>query len=86
LLLSLEKAGAHMGQRGRRPKPMAMKVLEGNPGKRDLNTGEPTPRKRAPRCPSWLEEEAKKEWKRMCRQLEEIGILTPSSQPYSFSL
>ena len=65
-----------MAQRGRKPKPTAMKVLEGNPGKRDLNTGEPTPRKRAPRCPSWLEEEAKKEWKRMCRQLEQLGILT----------
>ena len=27
-----------MAQRGRKPKPTAVKVLEGNPGKRSLNT------------------------------------------------
>ena len=65
-----------MAQRGRKPKPTAVKVLEGNPGKRSLNTAEPKPEKKAPRCPSWLEEEAKKEWKRMAKQLEQLGILT----------
>lgn len=49
-----------MAQRGRKPKPTAVKVLEGNPGKRSLNTREPQPEKKAPRCPSWLEDEAKK--------------------------
>ena len=65
-----------MAQRGRKPKPTAVKVLEGNPGKRSLNTKEPKPEKKAPRCPSWLEDEAKKEWKRMAKQLEHLGILT----------
>lgn len=65
-----------MAQRGRKPKPTAEKVLEGNPGKRSLNTAEPKPEKKAPRCSSWLEDEAKKEWKRMCKQLEQLGILT----------
>lgn len=65
-----------VAQRGRKPKPTAVKVLEGNPGKRSLNTGEPKPEKKAPRCPAWLEDEAKKEWKRMCKQLEQLGILT----------
>lgn len=65
-----------MAQRGRKPKPTAVKVLEGNPGKRSLNTAEPKPEKKAPRCPSWLEDEAKKEWKRMSKQLEQLGILT----------
>ena len=50
-----------MAQRGRKPKPTAMKVLEGNPGGRPLNKNEPKPDKKAPRCPAWLEEEAKKE-------------------------
>ena len=54
-----------VAQRGRKPKPTAVKVLEGNPGKRSLNTGEPKPEKKAPRCPAWLEDEAKKEWRRM---------------------
>ena len=40
-----------MAQRGRKPKPTAVKVLEGNPGKRSLNTAEPKPEKKAPRCP-----------------------------------
>ena len=65
-----------MAQRGRKPKPTAVKVLEGNPGKRSLNTAEPKPDKKAPRCPAWLEDEAKKEWKRMAKQLEHLGILT----------
>ena len=42
-------------QSGRKPKPTAVKALEGNPGKRSLNTGEPKPEKKAPRCPAWLE-------------------------------
>ena len=31
---------------GRNPKPTAQKVLEGNPGKRELNTKEPKPEKK----------------------------------------
>ena len=37
-----------VAQRGRKPKPTAVKVLEGNPGKRSLNTGEPKPEKKGP--------------------------------------
>ena len=65
-----------MAQRGRKPKPTALKMLEGNPGGRPLNTKEPKPEKKAPRCPSWLEDEAKKEWKRMAKVLENMGLLT----------
>ena len=65
-----------MAQAGRKPKPTAIKRLEGNPGKRKLNDQEPMPAKKAPKCPIWLEVEAKKEWRRTARQLEELGILT----------
>ena len=65
-----------MAQRGRKPKPTAVKVLEGNPGKRQLNELEPKPEKKAPKCPVWLDKEAKKEWRRISKQLEELGILT----------
>lgn len=65
-----------MAQRGRKPKPTAIKVLEGNPGKRPLNKNEPKPEKKAPKCPPWLEAEAKKEWRRMSKTLEAIGVLT----------
>ncbi|OLR55055.1 terminase [Hornefia porci] len=65
-----------MATRGRKPTPTAIKMLEGNPGKRSLNTNEPKPKKNAPRCPAWLEDEAKKEWKRMSKVLEQMGLLT----------
>ena len=65
-----------MAQRGRKPQPTALKMLEGNPGGRPVNTNEPKPEKKAPRCPSWLEDEAKKEWKRMAKVLEQMGLLT----------
>ena len=65
-----------MAQRGRKPKPTAIKELEGNPGKRALNKNEPKPKKSAPKCPVWLDAEAKKEWRRASKQLEALGILT----------
>jgi P27 family predicted phage terminase small subunit len=66
-----------MAQRGRKPKPTAVKVLEGNPGKRQLNMFEPKPKKGAlPKCPAWLEDEAKEEWKRLAKNLHELGLLT----------
>lgn len=65
-----------MATRGRKPKPTAMKELEGNPGKHPLNTSEPKPNKKAPACPKWLEPEAKKEWRRLAKQFG----LTPSSR------
>ena len=61
---------------GRKPKPTAIKVLEGNPGKRKLNENEPKPVKKAPPCPKWLEPEAKKEWRRLAKALEAMGVLT----------
>lgn len=45
---------------GRKPKPTAVKKLEGNPGKRKLNTKEPVPAKGMPACLDWLMPEAKK--------------------------
>lgn len=49
-----------MAQRGRKPIPTAIKELEGNPGKRALNKKEPKPKRKAPKCPMWLDIEAKK--------------------------
>lgn len=57
-------------------KPTALKILEGNPGKRALNKNEPKPEPVAPKCPAWLDLEAKREWKRMAPQLERLGLLT----------
>lgn len=65
-----------MATRGRKPKPTAMKVLEGNPGKRPLNAHEPVPPRGNIECPDWLEDEAKREWERLAPSLEAMGVLT----------
>ena len=61
---------------GRKPKPTAVKKLEGNPGKRKLNKNEPVPAKGMPECPDWLLPEAKAEWERLCEKLSDMGVLT----------
>lgn len=71
-----------MAQRGRKPKPTAVKVLEGNPGKRSLNTNEPKPQKKTPRCPAWLEAEAKKEWKEAEEFITQHGTIVKTPSGY----
>lgn len=61
---------------GRRPKPTALKLLAGNPGRRPLNADEPQPRAGVPDCPSHLDKEAKAEWERISVELELAGLLT----------
>jgi P27 family predicted phage terminase small subunit len=58
------------------PKPTALKVLEGNPGKRPLNTNEPRPPAEAPEAPQWLDTEALAEWNRVVPSLDALGLLT----------
>ncbi len=62
--------------RGRKPKPTALKLIEGNPGKRPINGREPKPPSGVPTCPSHLSASAKAEWKRLARTLNDIGLLT----------
>lgn len=61
---------------GRKPKPTALKLIDGNPGKRPINKNEPRPTPKAPKCPSWLHRDAKKEWRRLAKELESLGLLT----------
>lgn len=61
---------------GRKTKPTAVKKLEGNPGKRKLNSKEPVPAKGMPACPDWLMSEAKKEWERLAELMNQMGVLT----------
>ena len=62
--------------RGRKPKPTALKVIGGNPGKRPIRGTEPTPPASLPTCPAHLSAPAKAEWKRLAKSLHKIGILT----------
>lgn len=62
--------------RGRKPKPTALKVLAGNPGKRPLNRAEPKPTLAMPECPEELSPAAKTEWARMVQELAPLKMLT----------
>lgn len=62
--------------RGRIPKPTAIKLAEGNRGKRPLNAHEPTPPRRLPTCPRHLSPTVKTEWKRIAAPMQEAGLLT----------
>src|ERR1700687_4546306 len=59
-----------------RPVPTRLKILRGNPGKRPINTAEPKPRIKMPPCPDHLNDDGKKEWRRVGRILVECGVLT----------
>ncbi len=59
-----------------RPTPTAIKVLNGNPGKRRLNAMEPQPRRVTPKAPRHLNDAARKEWRRLVRILQPMGVLT----------
>lgn len=65
---------------GRRPKPTAIKQLEGNRGKRAINASEPTPERGEPAMPEDLLPVAQEEWRRIVPELLAIGVLTKIDQ------
>lgn len=66
-----------MGRRGPQPKPVALKLLEGNPGKRPLRAKVAAAPASAVSCPAWLTGEARAEWRRLAPPLTKAGLLTP---------
>ena len=63
--------------RGRKPKPPVLRLLEGNPGKRPIpDVVQPETGAHPPKCPAWLEPDAKKEWKRIAQELCDLGLLS----------
>jgi len=62
--------------KGRKPKPTSIRALEGNPGRRPLNPGEPLLPSELPDCPDHLDDEARAEWFRTAGVLQEMGLLT----------
>jgi P27 family predicted phage terminase small subunit len=62
--------------RGRKPIPTTLKLIRGNPGHRPPPAGEPKPMATIPKCPRHLNKEARAEWRRMAKVLDELGILT----------
>lgn len=64
--------------RGRPPKPTALKVIQGNAGKRKLNKNEPAPDalNEVPPAPIWLGDRAAQMWDHVAPWLVESRILT----------
>lgn len=71
-----------MGTRGRKPKPTAIKKLEGNPGKRRLNESEPQPMSADIRAPKGkLPPEGRALWRALAPQLSDLGVLKSTDLP-----
>lgn len=62
-------------KRGRPNKPAVLSLLDGNPGKRPIKQ-EPKISNKTPKMPPHLNEEAKKEWKRVIKILGPSKILS----------
>lgn len=67
-----------MGRRGPKPKPTALRLLEGNPGRLPINENEPVTRGRA-RCPKYLRPAAKAVFRRIVNALPE-GFYSPAEE------
>lgn len=66
-----------MGKRGPAPKPTALKIVQGNPGKQKLNDKEPKPPKtKNPKPPIALSKQQKKYWKLYTNILTITKVLT----------
>jgi P27 family predicted phage terminase small subunit len=53
-----------------------LKLLNGNPGRRRLNAGEPKPPSAVPSPPAHLNAAARREWRRMAPLLASLGLLS----------
>lgn len=58
------------------PKPTALKLIQGNPGHRELPKKEPKLPVKVPRAPADLSPTAKKHWRKVVRQLADAGVMT----------
>lgn len=67
-----------MGQRGPKPLPANVHLLRGNASKKSLDAlfDEFKPEVEIPDCPAWVWPEAKKEWRRVTRELERYGLIS----------
>lgn len=61
--------------KGRKRKPAALKIMDGNPGKRAIKP-EPQPKAGTPLCPEWFGDDARAEWCRVVPELERLKLLT----------
>ena len=61
---------------GPKPRPDELKALEGEPNKDRYNPSRPKPPVSRPTYPAFLSGQAKAEWRRICPELEALGLLS----------
>jgi len=61
---------------GRKPKPTALKVIQGTYRPDRANPSEPQPRTTIPPCPKFLQGEARETYRKLAKKLARIGLLT----------
>lgn len=66
--------------RGRKPRPTHLKVIDGNPGHRSLNKGEPKPEIKIPQIPDHLTADARIEWERVTRELAILELVSEADR------
>lgn len=70
-----------MGARGPAPKPVELRLLQGNPGHRPLDLdGVFRPEVGLPDAPSWLSKEARKAWRRLSPELIRYNLISKVDQ------
>lgn len=72
--------GGEFAMRGRKPKPTALQIAEGDPRKHGVHKleerlkAEPPGTRGLPRCPAHLKGEARKAWRMWCEELERMNL------------
>ncbi len=66
-----------MGSRGPKPQSNVIKLLRGNPGRRAIDMSDGVhPEVAVPDAPRHLSKEARKEWRRVTVELEDVGLIS----------
>ncbi len=70
---------------GDRPKPTALKLIAGNPGKRALNASEPDAGEFDLDAPAELSDAARPHWERLAPMLVKSGVMRASDRDVLFT-
>lgn len=69
-----------MAVRGQKPKPLHLRLLSGNAGKRPVNALEPSYTPCATEAPEWLSEAARAHWNGLAPMMARAGVLKESDR------
>jgi P27 family predicted phage terminase small subunit len=65
-----------MGRRGPPRKPTKLKILQGTYRADRAPANEPMPKPKVPSAPAWMGRDAKREWRRVVKELAAVGLLS----------